>query len=505
MAKRESANPSLCKVGITGLDEILCGGLPRNRLYVVQGDPGVGKTTMALVFLLEGLKEGEKGFYITLSETKEELEQTAASHGWSLDGFEILELSTIEQNLHTLSPDTIFHSSELELNRTTDFFINEIDRVKPVRLVLDSLAELRLMAETPLRYRRQMLALKQYFAGRKITVLLLDDMTEHRDQQVQSVAHGVIGLEMFAPDYGPERRRIRIVKLRGVNFHAGYHDYVMHRGGLDVFPRLVAADYAEPRVNEESSTGVDELDQLLGGGITRGTSNLFIGPAGVGKSTIAAQVAAAGACRGERAAIFTFDENRFTFIQRCDALGMEFSKHIESDTIRLEQVDPGALTPGQFIHRIKCEVQQRHARLLVIDSINGYLNAAPDEKFLSVHLHELLSFLGHHDVSTILTVAQAGMIGAMVNPLDVTYLADTVILLRFFEAAGRVRKALSVTKKRTGQPEDTIREFIVEPEGIKVGEPLVNFHGVLTGVPTFTGQKNQMLKEADGLPSSIRR
>src|SRR5689334_12818965 len=329
MATNNSTNNSLCKVGVKGLDEILCGGLPRNRLYVIQGDPGVGKTTMALLFLLQGLREGEKGFYITLSETKEELEQTAASHGWSLQGLEILELSTIEKNLHTLSPDTIFHSSELELNRTTEFFIKEIDRVKPSRLVLDSLAELRLMSETPLRYRRQMLALKQFFAGRKITVLLLDDMTEERDQQVQSIAHGVIGLEMHSPDYGLERRCVRIIKLGGVKFHAGYHDYVMRKGGIDVFPRLVAADFAEPRGHDEFSTGVRELDLLLGGGMTRGTSNLLIGPAGIGKSTIAAQVASATAARGEKSAIFTFDENRFTFVHRGDALKMDFTKHIK--------------------------------------------------------------------------------------------------------------------------------------------------------------------------------
>ncbi len=503
--KTETNHSQLCKVGIAGLDEILCGGLPRNRLYVAQGDPGVGKTTMALLFLLQGLKEGEKGFYITLSETKEELEQTAASHGWSLEGLEILELSTIEKKLHTLGPDTIFHSSELELNRTTEFFIKEIDQAKPARLVLDSLAELRLMSETPLRYRRQMLALKQYFAGRKITVLLLDDMTEHRDQQVQSVAHGVIGLEMFAPEYGPERRRIRIVKVRGVKFYAGYHDYVIRKGGIDVFPRLVAAEYAEPRVNEDCSTGVKELDLLLGGGITRGTSNLLIGPAGIGKSTIAAQVASTAAQRGERTSIFTFDENRFTFVQRGDALKMDFSKHIKDGKISVDQIDPGSLTPGQFIHQIKQEVLRKNARVVVIDSINGYLNAAPDEKFLSIHLHELLTFLGHHDVSTILTMAQQGMVGTMSNPLDVTYLADTVVLLRFFEASGRVRKAVSVTKKRTGQPEDTIREFAVDPTGLRVGHPLTEFHGILTGVPTFTGQSAQMLKDMDGRPSPIGR
>jgi len=349
-----------------------------------------------------------------------------------------------------------------------------------------------------LRYRRQMLALKQYFAGRRVTVLLLDDMTEHRDQQVQSIAHGVIGLEMFSPDYGPERRRLRVIKLRGVNFHAGYHDYVMRKGGIDIFPRLVASDYVGERTAEEFTTGIPELDLLLGGGITRGTSTLLIGPAGVGKSTIAAQIAADTSRRGERAAIFTFDENRFTFIHRGDSLGMNLSKHLEDDKMMIKQVDPGSLTPGQFVHRIKHEALERNTSLIVIDSINGYLNAAPDEKFLSVHLHELLTFLGHHNVSTIFTVAQQSMVGSLLNPFDVTYLADTVVLLRFFEAAGRVRKAVSVTKKRTGKPEDTIREFVIEKIGVRVGKPLTEFHGVLTGVPTFTGQQKKMLKRTDG-------
>jgi circadian clock protein KaiC len=496
---------STCTVGIEGLDEILNGGLPRNRLYVVQGDPGVGKTTMAILFLLDGLKKGEKGFYITLSETKEELEQTAASHGWSLEGLEILELSTIEKRLHTLSPDTIFHSSEIELNRTTDFFIEEIDKIKPARLVLDSLAELRLMSETPLRYRRQMLALKQYFATRKATVLLLDDMTEHRDLQVQSIAHGVIAMDMVSPNFGPERRRVRVIKVRGVNFRGGYHDYVMRRGGIDVFPRLVASSYSGKRVAGEASTGLKELDQVLGGGITRGTSTLLIGPAGVGKSTFASQIVSAAAEREEKSAVFTFDENLFTFIERSDAVGMNFSKHIKDKRILVQQVDPGGLTPGQFIHQIKQEALRNKISFLVIDSINGYLNAAPDERFLSVHLHELLTFLGHHGVSTIFTVAQQGMVGHMTNPFDVTYLADTVILFRFFEAMGRVRKAISVTKKRTGRPEDTIREFRVENDGVRIGEPLVDFHGVLTGVPTYFGEHGKMLKETDGHHVAIRR
>lgn len=482
-----------CSFGVEGLDSLLGGGLTRNRLYLLQGDPGVGKTTLALSFLLEGVRQNEKGFYITLSETKEELEQVAESHGWSLDQLQVLELSTIEKHLQTLAPDTLFHPSEIELNRTTDFLTREIDRVKPSRLVLDSLAELRLMSETALRYRRQMLALKQFFAGRKITVLMLDDMTEHRDLQVQSIAHGVIAMEMFSLDFGVDRRRMKVTKMRGMNFRGGYHDFVIRHGGIDVFPRLVAADYAKPFKRETLSTGLAALDALLAGGLHRGTSTLVLGPAGTGKSTLASQCVVAAAQQGERGALFTFDENVGTLIERCNAVGMDISRHIKNGKVHLEQVDPTSLTPGQFAHRIKESVLKEDFRMVVIDSLNGYMNAAPSDKFLSLHLHELLAFLSHRGVVSILTVAQIGMMGPMQGPLDVTYLADTVVLLRFFESMGRVKKSVSVTKKRTGRAEDTIREFTIQDDGIRIGEPLTEFHGVLTGVPTFFGKPEQML------------
>jgi circadian clock protein KaiC len=489
---------SRCSFGIAGLDTITGGGLPKNRLHLVQGDPGVGKTTLALLFLLDGIARGEKSFYITLSETKEELMQVADSHGFNLDKLEILELSTIEKHLQTLAPDTLFHPSEIELNRTSDFFTREIDRAKPARLVLDSLAELRLMSETPLRYRRQMLSLKQFFAGRKVTVLMLDDMTEHRDLQVQSIAHSVLAMEMMSLDYGVERRRLRVVKMRGVNFRGGFHDYLIRPGGLDVFPRLVASDFQKSFKKETVSSGVLEFDQILGGGLDRGTSHLFIGPAGTGKSTMAMQVVCAAAQRGEKSAVFTFDETLNTLYGRSDALNLCLSKHVDDGLVLAAQVDPSSLTPGQFTHQIKSLVLDKAVRFVVIDSLNGYMNAAPNEKFLAIHLHELLTFLGHRGVVTIMTMAQAGMLGPMLGPVDITYLSDTVVMLRYFETAGRIKKAISVIKKRTGRPEDTLREFQIDSTGIKVGEPLFEFHGVLTGVPNFHGPQELMLKSHDG-------
>lgn len=483
-----------CRFGIEGLDEITGGGIPRNRLYLIQGDPGAGKTTLGLLFLLEGVRQGEKVFYITLSETKEELDQVAQSHGWSLEGIEILELSTIEKHLQTLAPDTLFHPSEIELNRTAEFLMKRISEVKPSRVVLDSLAELRLMSETPLRYRRQMLSLKQFFSGSNVSVLMLDDQLEQRDLQVLSIAHGVLSMDLKFLDFGVERRRLKISKLRGVSFVGGFHDFVIRPGGISVYPRLVASDFTPAaRSSETLKSGVEHLDALLGGGLDMGTSTLVVGPAGTGKSTLATLFSVAAAGVGKKASIYTFDENASTLINRGDALGMQVSRRIDEGFIQVQQVDPASLSPGEFVYLIKNQVLHGQAEVVVIDSLNGYLNAAPNEKFLSVQLHELLTFLSHRGVVTILTVAQQGMVGAMQGPVDVTYLADTVLLLRFFEFAGSVRKAVSVTKKRTGKPEETIREFKMDGGGVRVGDPLTSFQGILTGVPAFFGRTEHML------------
>jgi circadian clock protein KaiC len=477
----------LSSTGTTGLDQILGGGFTPNRLYLIEGDPGAGKTTLALCYLLEGAKQGETGLYVTLSETREEIESVAQSHGWSVDAIRIVELIASEENLTPDSQYTMYHPSETELGETTKKVLEEVERVKPRRVVFDSLSELRLLAQSPLRYRRQILALKQFFAGRKCTVLLLDDRTaDESDLQVHSIAHGVLTLEQLSPEYGAERRRLRVVKLRGKAYKGGFHDFTIVRGGLDVFPRLVAADHQHAFKRDKVPSGVKPLDDLLGGGLDRGTSTLIMGPAGSGKSTVAVQYVVAAAARGDHAAIFAFDESRETLLARSAALGMDLRTHIDSGLVTVQQVDPAEMSPGEFVHAVRDQVEQSQCRIVVIDSLNGYMNAMPEERFLTIQLHELLTYLGHKGVTTILVVAQHGLMGStMQSPVDVSYLADSVILTRYFEFRGRVKKAVSVVKKRSGAHEETIRELRVGKGGITVGTPLENLHGVLTGVPSF--------------------
>ncbi len=488
-----------CLTGIEGLDRVLLGGLPRNRFYLVQGDPGVGKTTLGLQFLLEGVKSGEKGLYITLSETREELLGVAHSHDWSLDALAIFELSAIEETLSTDSQNTLFHPSEVELNHITKILRDKVSEVQPARIVFDSLSELRLLAQNPLRYRRQLLSLKQFFVGRNCTVLVMDDRTsEASDREVQSIAHGVLNLARMAPEYGAERRRLSVVKVRGEAFRGGFHDYIITKGGLVVFPRLIASEHRRTFPAQAISSDIKQLDALLLGGLDRGTSTLFSGPPGTGKSTLGAKFAAAAAGRGEAVAAYTFDEKIETYIQRGDALGMELSKHIASGKLEATQINPAELSPGEFAHRIRRAVEDRDVRLVVIDSLNGYLNAMPEERFLTIQMHELLSYLAQQGVVTILILAQHGLVGSMQSPVDVTYLADTVLILRYFEVEGAVKQAVSVIKKRSGGHERTIREFKIQSDGVHVGEPLREFHGVLTGVPTFQGSAEAIMKGKGG-------
>jgi circadian clock protein KaiC len=473
--------------GIQGLDDIMAGGFRANRLYLVEGVPGSGKTTLALQFLLEGVRLGQPVLYVTLSESAEEINSVAASHGWTMEGITIRELVPSEENLRPDDQYTMFHPSEVELGETTRTILADVERIRPLRVVFDSLSELRLLAGNALRYRRQILALKQFFAGRNCTVLLLDDMTStDHDLQVQSIAHGVIMLQQLNPDYGSERRRVRIVKYRGVQFRGGYHDFIIRKGGLEVFPRLVASEHRTLPLTEKLPSGEKELDSLLGGGIERGTSTLIAGGAGTGKSTLAAQFVDSAAKQGLSSALFVFDEGLNTLLTRTEGLGIHLREHIESGLVTVQQVDPAELSPGQLTHAIRQAVNQRGVAVVVIDSLNGYLNAMPGERFLIVQLHEVLTYLGQAGVATLLVSAHHGLIGSqMVSPVDASYLADAVILMRYYETDGEVRQAISVVKKRGGAHERTIREFRMTDGRIGVGPPLRDFRGILTGVPVF--------------------
>ena len=479
--------------GIAGLDDITCGGLARGRVFLLEGSPGTGKTTIASQLLLAGAAAGERCLYITLSETEDELREGAASHGWTIPaGFEIFELLPPESLLDEDQQQSLLYSSDLELGETTRRIFEVFERVKPDRVVIDSLSEIRLLAQGSLRYRRQILALKHYFAQNRTTVLLLDDLTsETQDKTVHSVAHGVLRLEELSPNYGPDRRRLRVLKYRGLSFRGGYHDFIIEHGGVRVFPRLVAAEHRTDFARDCVGSGLPELDALLGGGLERGSSTLILGPAGTGKSLLALSFLATAIRRGENAAMFVFDEELGLLFSRARGLGIDLQALAETRRLIIEQVDAAELTPGEFSQRVRRCVEQHGARTVVIDSINGYKAAMPAEQDLILHMHELLQYLNRQGVMTFLTVAQHGLVGDMVSPVDVTYLADAVILLRYFEASGRVRRAISIVKKRTGAHEDTIREFQIGDHGITLGQPLTRFQGVLRGVPSLVDENGR--------------
>lgn len=484
------APTALLSTGIEGLDNILHGGLAGNHLYLIEGDPGTGKTTIALQFLLEGKRLGQKGLYVTLSESKTELLEIAESHGWSLAGIDLFELTPDENHLKAEAQYTVFNPTEIELSDATSAVLAEVEKLRPARLVFDSLSELRLLARDSLRYRRQILALKKYFAGRRCTVLLLDDRTaDGHDQQLQSIAHGVIMTESVEREYGIKRRRLEIRKMRGSQFREGFHDYTIKLGGVEVYPRLIASEHYLGSVPTQLKSGMTPLDNLLGGGLDSGTSTLLLGPAGCGKSTIALRYAVSAVEEGGSAALFAFDETLATLVIRGKGLGLDLGKHLDSGKLILRQVDAAELSPGQFVNEIRSLVEKQGVTLLIIDSLNGFLNAMPGEKFLAMQLHELLGYLGQKSITTVMTVAQNGFVGSNIDtPLDVSYLADTVLLFRYFEAGGEVKQALSVIKKRSGEHERTIRELVMKGGVIQVGKVLREFDGVLTGAPRYRGE-----------------
>jgi circadian clock protein KaiC len=487
MPARDDAKKAL--TGIEGLDDVLQGGLSRGHLFLLEGEPGAGKTTIAIQFLLEGARRGERCLYVTLSETEEELRDAIASHGWTLpESIVIHELAPPDGALEQDKQQSLLYSADLELGEATRQIFATVDRIKPERLVLDSLSEIRLLAQSSLRYRRQILAIKQYFSKLHATVLFLDDLTaETGDKTVHSIAHGVLRLEEITPDYGAGRRRLRVSKYRGQQYRGGYHDFVIQRGGVRVYPRLVALEHRTHYERTKLSTGDPSFDALLGGGVEKGSSTLILGPAGTGKSLIALSFAIAAIARGEKVAMFVFDEEMQLLLDRTHALDMDLADHIRDRSLFVEQVDAAQVTPGEFAHRARDLVDSNGITAVIIDSINGYRAAMPEENSLILHMHELLQYLNRRGASTFMTVAQHGIVGNMDAPVDITYLADTVILLRYFEASGEVRRAVSVVKKRAGRHETTIREFKIGKGGIQLGEPLSAFTGVLAGVPTFIG------------------
>jgi len=490
--------PALALTGISGLDDILNGGLTPDRMYLVEGTPGTGKTTLGLGFLLTGAATGETGLYITLAETEVELRAVAQTHGWSLDSLTLFEMVPAD-GLGEDQEQTLLHPSEVELGETVRDIMAKVDEVRPTRVVLDSLSELRLLAQSPIRYRRQILALKHFFSTRNCTVLFLDDKSgTGSDLQLHSIAHGVVSLDQILSGFGAQRRRLHVVKMRGVKYRGGYHDFEIERGGLRVYPRLVASEHETSEAGAAVSTGSLELDALLGGGLVPGTATLLTGPAGVGKTTASVQCMVAALKRGENAAYFLFDERMPTLLTRSASLGMDLEPYLQNGQLELRAIDPAEMSPGEFADAIRRTVEDHSATLVVVDSLNAYLQAMPNEQFLVLQMHEMLTYLGQKGVVSLLILGLHGVMGDIRSDVDLSYLSDTVVQLRYFEAHGEVRQAISVIKTRTARHERTIREFQIGSHGLRLGEPLRQFQGVLTGVPTFSGEGKTLMASQMG-------
>jgi circadian clock protein KaiC len=489
----------LVQTGVPGLDDVLLGGLPGPHVYLIEGTPGTGKTTLAMQFAVEAARTGERVLYIALSETAAELSAVAAAHGWDLNSISILEVRPVESSIQPEEEYTVFHSDEVEMVQTVQMILDRVNQEQATRVVLDSLAELRLLSRDTIRYRRQILALKQYFTEKRVTLLLLDDRTaEALDRQVHSLVHGVISLERLSREYGVNRRRLEIIKLRGANYMEGFHDYIIRRDGMIVFPRLVSAQNAEPLPRGVVSSNIKGLDDLLGGGLDRGSATLVLGSSGSGKTTMSLKYAVAAIGRAEPVAIYTFDEGVSSLVTRADALGMNLTEQIRQKKVTVRQVNPAELSPGDFAYQVRQSVERDKAQIVIIDSLNGYMTAMPQEQYLSLQMHELLNYLNERGVVTILILAQQGLIGSMQTSIDLSYLADNIILLRFFEALGRVRRAISVVKKRNSDHEQTIREFTIGlPDAVSIGRPLSDFQGVLSGLPQFVGDPASLSKAVE--------
>ena len=479
-------------IGVAGLDDILGGGLTPSRIYLLEGTPGTGKTTLALQFLLKGRELGESGLYITLSETEAELRAVAASHGWSLDGLSVHELVS-EAGLDPEAEQSILHPSDVELGETTRAIMQRVEAERPLRVVFDSLSEMRLLAQNPLRYRRQILALKHFFANRACTVLLLDDQTASgNDLQLHSIAHGVITLEQAAQDFGTQRRRLRVVKMRGIKFRGGYHDFALDTGGIEVFPSLIAAEHRRDFEAALMETGSEGLDKLLGGGLARGTNTLLMGPSGVGKTTTAIRCILAALERGETCAYFLFDEGLATLLARAYAMSMDLQPFIDNGQLLIRQIDPAEVSPGEFAGWVRKAIAEQQATYVAIDSLNAYLQAMPGEKFLLLQMHELLSYLNQLGIVTLLVLGQHGLLGDVRSDVDLSYLSDAILLFRFFETKGEILTAVSVVKSRASAHERTIREFRLGTSGLRVGEALTDFQGVMSGVQTYRGAMDML-------------